>query len=156
MAMKLNVQKDPTGLSISFHARSSRFYYQWLFNFIIWASLQIVGYILICNYFLGMDALFAKIIYSIVTLLLIRAPTIDSFYVFKDYGVQLKTSKGCILLPEFLNCKIFDTTIFIPNDEIVDVVINEGFQGLSVIFYLCVIVKKSKVLKLVFPVCEYT
>lgn len=150
--MKLNVNEDHTGLSIKFGVRPSDFFYKQILNLATWLIVQIIGIILINKYALTESGIFEISIFAIATLTLIRAPAIDSFYVFKDYGVQLSTTKGWVILPHAINCKLFTTTEFIPNDELVDIVINEGFKGISVVFYLCIIVNRSSKLTIVFPV----
>ncbi|SCU88561.1 LADA_0E10880g1_1 [Lachancea dasiensis] len=89
-----------------------------------------------------------------LSLILIRNPTIESLYVFRQTGIQMSTMAGCVLLPRSLNERWLEQTIFIPNDRIVDLVINEGFtKGFQVIFYMAVILKDATKLQLVFPVC---
>lgn len=86
--------------------------------------------------------------------LLLRRPPIESLVVYRNYGVQVTTVRGFLLLPDQLNIKWLAQSQFIPRDEIVDIVINEGFcRGFQVIFYLAVIIRDSKKLKLLFPVC---
>lgn len=81
----------------------------------------------------------------------IRNPCLETISVFKNYGIQMKNDNGILLFPEFLNRKLLGSEEFVPIDEIVDVVINEGFDvGFKVIFYLCIIVRNSDKLKLLF------
>ncbi|AET38810.1 phosphatidylinositol N-acetylglucosaminyltransferase GPI15 Ecym_3319 [Eremothecium cymbalariae DBVPG len=154
--MNLNIERDLTGFCIKFEVRPVNFFMLRIMKLCIWILLQILGYFLIHYISLREKVIFVKILFSSITLFLIRTPTIDSFYVFRDYGIQISTTRGCVLLPQKLNDVLFETKTFIPTDEIVDVVINEGIQGFSVIFYLCAIVKRSKKLHIIFPVCIST
>lgn len=89
------------------------------------------------------------------SLLIIRKPPNESLTVFRNYGLQITTVKGLILFPESWNNRWLVQSEFIPRDEIVDVVINEGFcRGFQVIFYLAVIIRESTKLKLLFSVCS--
>lgn len=93
---------------------------------------------------------------SLSTLVFLRKPPIESFAVFRNYGVQLTVVKGLLLLPDKWNRRLMARSQFIPRDEIVDIIINEGFfPGFQVIFYMAVIVKESKKLKLLFSVCLF-
>ncbi|EDO16727.1 hypothetical protein Kpol_1003p32 [Vanderwaltozyma polyspora DSM 70294] len=84
----------------------------------------------------------------------IRAPTVSTFTVLKDHGVQISNISGWNCLPFFINKLWFVEYEFIPRNEVVDIIINEGFQpGFQVVFYLALIVKKQEKLKLIFPVC---
>lgn len=95
------------------------------------------------------------LIFTILSLVWIRNPTIESLSVFKNAGIQVSRTQGCVLLPTSLNIKLFEREEFIPKDRIVDIIINEGFQkGFQVIFYLAVILKDTSKLLVVFPVCS--
>lgn len=90
-----------------------------------------------------------------VSLLILRRPTVESFTVYRDYGVQVTKVKGLLIFPDGWNNRWVAQSKFIPRDQIVDIVINEGFvRGFQVIFYLAVIVKDSKKLELLFSVCS--
>ncbi|CEP61345.1 phosphatidylinositol N-acetylglucosaminyltransferase GPI15 LALA0_S03e00782g [Lachancea lanzarotensis] len=94
-----------------------------------------------------------RVVFFVVLLCLIRDPTIETLQVFRGAGVQVGTLHGCILLPKALNQRWLEQSYFMPQDTVVDIVINEGFsKGFQVIFYL-VILKDSTDLQLVFPVC---
>lgn len=75
----------------------------------------------------------------------------ESVTVFQDYGVQISHFNGYVVLPRRWNEKWFSKIVFYPRDKIVDVIINEGFEGSSVVFYLCLIVKGASKLTLLFP-----
>lgn len=83
-----------------------------------------------------------------------RRPTVESFTVYRDYGVQVTKIKGLLVFPEKWSNRWLAQSKFIPRDQILDIVINEGFvRGFQVVFYLAVIVKESKKLELLFSVC---
>ncbi|KAK9460233.1 GPI-GlcNAc transferase complex, PIG-H component-domain-containing protein [Lipomyces oligophaga] len=71
-----------------------------------------------------------------------RSSVEDSILVMYDFGIQIESS-GATMLSR--------SARFIPIELIQDVVINEGFFGFQVIFYLAVIVKGSSKLIVVFP-----
>lgn len=132
-----------------------KLYIKWLFNLICWTMLQFFTYK--CIEVLGLSATKFKLIliFSIIlSLILIRVPHIDCFYVFRGHGVQISSIRGILLFPLSINKKYMENKTFIPLDNIFDIVINEGFAGLEVIFYMCIIMKNSKQLVLIFPVCK--
>ncbi|QLQ78990.1 hypothetical protein HG537_0B03370 [Torulaspora globosa] len=91
------------------------------------------------------------------SLLVLRRPTVESFTVYRNYGLQIAKVKGLLILPDAWNHHWMAQSKFIPRDQILDIVINEGFvKGFQVVFYLAVIVKESKKLELLFPVCSTT
>ncbi|QLL31476.1 hypothetical protein HG536_0B03390 [Torulaspora globosa] len=89
------------------------------------------------------------------SLLILRRPPVESFTVYRNYGLQVTKVKGLLILPDAWNRRWMAQGKFIPRDQILDIVINEGFvRGFQVVFYLAVIVKESKRLELLFPVCS--
>ncbi|AAS51700.1 ADL220Cp [Eremothecium gossypii ATCC 10895] len=152
--MVLDIYKDSAGFYVRFDVKPARFYTQWFVRLLFWTGLQALGYFALQRLRANSFLLLQNIALGLLTLLLIRAPTIDSLYVFKSYGIQLSTTQGCLLLPEFLNERLFEVKTFIPSDDLVAMVINEGFEGLAVVFYMCIIAKRSRQLKIVFPVCS--
>lgn len=91
----------------------------------------------------------------IFSLLVLRRPSVESFTVYRNYGLQVTKVKGLLILPDAWNNRWMAQSKFIPRDQILDIVINEGFvRGFQVVFYLAVIVKESKRLELLFPVCS--
>ncbi|KAK9383571.1 GPI-GlcNAc transferase complex, PIG-H component-domain-containing protein [Kockiozyma suomiensis] len=73
---------------------------------------------------------------------LYRGYSEDSILVLHDFGIEVK-STGSML---------FSTSSqFIPLELIQDVVINEGFRGFEVVYYLAVVVKNRGRLLVVFP-----
>lgn len=100
-------------------------------------------------------------LFSIATIffllsLIFRRPTMETLTVLANYGVQIRKVRGLAFLPRSFNRHWFAETEFIPRDQVVDVVINEGFvRGFQVIFYLAVLVKESTKLRLLFAVCKH-
>ncbi|SCV05400.1 LANO_0H06656g1_1 [Lachancea nothofagi CBS 11611] len=95
-----------------------------------------------------------KVVFGLLALVLIRNPTVETLYVYRRAGFQIATMQGCVLLPRSLNDRWLEQSYFIPQDRVVDLIINEGFvKGFQVIFYLAVILKDATHLRLVFPVC---
>ncbi|KAK7203369.1 GPI-GlcNAc transferase complex, PIG-H component-domain-containing protein [Myxozyma melibiosi] len=66
----------------------------------------------------------------------------DSILVMHDFGIELK-SAGAM--------RFSSSSQFIPIELIQDIVINEGFRGFEVIYYLAVIVKGRGRLLVIFP-----
>jgi len=62
----------------------------------------------------------------------------------KNLGIEVKESSG------FFHSN--SQHRFIPSEQVIDVVINEGAYGLQYVFYLAIIVKDLDRLVLIFPV----
>lgn len=98
------------------------------------------------------------LIFSSICLVYLRQERKDTLIVMKDIGVQLN-SEG--LWKHFGNSN--ERNCFIPQTEIMDLVIHEGFHGFGqVIFYMCILTKNKNadddsasndknVIKIVFP-----
>lgn len=93
-----------------------------------------------------------QVLLFLITSILIRSPPVEQVTIIKDYGIQLANWDGFIVLPYGINKWLTQQREFISREKIVDVIINEGFYNwYQVIFYLCIIVRNEKKLKLVFP-----
>jgi phosphatidylinositol glycan class H protein len=84
---------------------------------------------------------------SIATLWLIlqRGYTEESLLVIRSLGVQTSTTAGTWV-------GMGRKTRFIPTESVQDIIVNEGFVGMEVRFYLAVVVEGEGALVVVFPV----
>lgn len=87
-------------------------------------------------------------------LLFIRTPLIECTEVVSYHGVQISSIGGLYVLPKSVNERLFKSIIFIPQDKIRDIIINEAFKGLQVIHYLALIIKDENNLQVLFKVCH--
>lgn len=94
----------------------------------------------------------AFILTVLITILLNRIVVIhkvEYVTVIPNVGIQLKETSG-----------LFQSTQskldFIPSSQIIDVIINEGFKGLFVVYYLAIIVKDKSTLSVVLPGAKLT
>jgi phosphatidylinositol glycan class H protein len=69
----------------------------------------------------------------------------ESLLVIRSLGVQTSTTAGTWV-------GMGRRTRFIPTEKVRDVIVNEGFWGMEVRFYLAVVVEGEKELVVVFPV----
>lgn len=74
-----------------------------------------------------------------------RSYTEESLLVIRSLGVQTSTTAGTLI-------GMGRKTRFIQTEKVRDVVINEGFYGMEVRFYLAVLVEGEAALSVVFPV----
>lgn len=152
----LLMEKSQNGSWLKFSVRSKSYNYQVIANFALLLITNCISTALISTK-LQFDTkvkIAAEAIVFTFSVLIIRKPPVESLIVFRNYGVQITTVRGLLLFSSRWNEQFMLQTQFIPRDQIVDLVINEGFcRGFQVIFYLAVIVKDSKRLKLPFPVC---
>lgn len=93
-----------------------------------------------------------QFILFLTTLILIRSPPAEQATVIKDYGIQLASWNGLIIFPYRINKQLTQRREFISREKVLDVIINEGFyKWYQVIFYLCIMVRNEKKLRLIFP-----
>ncbi|CCD25835.2 phosphatidylinositol N-acetylglucosaminyltransferase GPI15 NDAI_0G00590 [Naumovozyma dairenensis CBS 421] len=91
------------------------------------------------------------IVILVMILSYFKNPRIESFTVLKDNGIQISKIDGYLFLPMKYNEQLCCQNEFFPNDKIIDIIINEGFYpGSQVIFYMAVLIKDYKELKLLF------
>lgn len=153
---EMSIEEGVNGNFIKFIVTPNGYHRKISINFVIILLSNLISNYLV-NRYLGITGE-KKLLFLCTTFLtsvfMIRNPTIESFYVLKNYGIQISQTKGIIVFPPFLNAALLEQKQFIPNDMVVDIIINEGFyKGFQVVFYLAVIIKNSKRLQLIFPVC---
>lgn len=154
----LVIQKNEDGGLLRITVVPKSFSSKSMVNLFMVAVINTMAHFMIKHYF---PLSFSKQLLAVTSTFLLlsiifRRPTVESFIVLKNYGVQITKLKGLVFLPLRLNKCWFEKTEFIPRDQIVDVIINEGFErGFQVVFYLAVLVKESTKLKLLFAVCTH-
>ncbi|CAL9729999.1 phosphatidylinositol N-acetylglucosaminyltransferase subunit Gpi15p [Monosporozyma unispora] len=122
-----------------------------------WVTVFIINYLLQSKLLLKFDVLneyrkWVRIGVFVLSVFLIKSPKVEQITVIKDYGIQLSHWNGYIIFPYKMNKHLTQMREFISRDKIVDVIINEGFyQWYQVIFYLCIITRNEKKLKIMFP-----
>lgn len=90
--------------------------------------------------------------FLILTIWVFKNPAVEKVTVIRNYGIQMTSYDGLIILPHNINMKLFSKNQFIPREHIIDIIINEAFyKWFQVLFYLCIVIKDSKELKLMFP-----
>jgi phosphatidylinositol N-acetylglucosaminyltransferase subunit H len=80
-----------------------------------------------------------------------RVHTSESLLVLRGLGLQTGTSGGSVLTAAFGGGRGWGVTRFIPTEKIQDVLINEGFRGFEVRYYLVVVVEGEDDVVVVFP-----
>ncbi|ODQ63827.1 hypothetical protein NADFUDRAFT_47647 [Nadsonia fulvescens var. elongata DSM 6958] len=99
------------------------------------------------DYLYSLDGLKVGVLWLLTILLVLKRWYIEeSFMALQSFGVQLSTSS-----PFYLISLWSKPDHFIPVNDIVDIIIHEGFKGFQVIYYMAIIVKDQKELTLVFP-----
>ncbi|KAH3685382.1 hypothetical protein WICPIJ_003667 [Wickerhamomyces pijperi] len=87
-----------------------------------------------------------------VTVLINRLITINKVEyvtVIPNVGIQLKQTSGLFITTQ-------NQLDFIPSSQVIDVVINEGFKGLLVVYYLAIMVRDRTKLSIVLPGAKVT
>lgn len=93
-----------------------------------------------------------SLVFLLLTLVMIRNPRVEQITVINNYGIQLSHWDGYVIFPYVINKRLTQAREFISREKIIDVIINEGFyQWYQVIFYLCIIIRNEKKLKIMFP-----
>jgi phosphatidylinositol glycan class H protein len=99
--------------------------------------------------FLQRDPIDPRFLYPIsaatIWLILQRGYTEESLLVIRSLGVQTSTTAGTWV-------GMGRKTRFIPTEKIRDILVNEGFWGMEVRFYLAVVVEGEAGLVVIFPV----
>ncbi|CAK7890689.1 hypothetical protein CAAN3_01S00870 [[Candida] anglica] len=85
------------------------------------------------------DLIMGVVLSIIILMIYLRQERQDSMVVMKDIGIQLNSQGRWRLIG-----KNTDKNCFIPQTEIIDLVIHEGFHGFGqVIFYMCILTKSQ-------------
>lgn len=93
-----------------------------------------------------------QLLFLLSAVLFFKNPVIEKITIIKNYGLQITNYDGLIILPHNINEKLFSKNEFIAREDIIDIIINEAFyKWFQVLFYLCIIIKDTKELKLMFP-----
>lgn len=109
-------------------------------------------YIVKPQIYLGKYSFYLQLGVLVASILVIKNPKVEQITVIKDCGIQLSHWNGYMLLPYTIGKQLTRTREFISRDRILDVIINEGFyQWYQVIFYLCIMIRDERKLKIMFP-----
>ena len=152
---KICIREDlKDGLYVEITVLPSNYKLKTANNFILLGIINTSIYYLI-NYSQTIDLhgydVSIQLILFLVTLFLIRSPQVEQVTVIKDYGIQLTKWDGFVILPYAINKRLTQQREFISREKILDVIINEGFyKWYQVIFYLCIMVRNERKLKLMF------
>lgn len=155
---RMLIEQEEKSTFVKFTIIPTSYAIKTIINLFLLIAVNIISFIAVNKHF-SMDLHKSLTLHSallVLSTLLFRKPPIETLTVLRNYGIQTSELRGLVICPNVLIKSWLEKTDFIPRDMIVDVIINEGFvRDGQVIFYLAVLVKEAKKLKLLFPVCAH-